>query len=411
MMTLILIVVVTLAISSMCSLFEAALYSTRTSVLEASRSDPELGKTANRFLSMKRNIARPTAAILILNTVANTAGATLAGMYAARELGVAGVPLFSVGLTLSILFFAEILPKTYGAVHWRQLWARIANPLHALEVVLSPAIAVTQKFSSLFTSSAGSLLNRVTEEEILAMIRIGTHTGDVTRVEQRLLHAVFEFDELVARQVMLPREEIIFLRQAMSHSEVLQRTRETRHTRFPLVRHSLDDVLGVLHVKDLLLATESTDWAPLARPIKFVPESTPLPRLLRQMQSHRQHMAMVIDEHGTVTGLITLENVLEQIVGTVQDEFDEEEPPIVTETAGCYLIDGSLTLNEINRELGLSLANPNADRLSGLLVRLHGRLLSDGDIVEWDDMSAEVLASKKGRALRVRLTIPSRERD
>ena len=184
------------------------------------------------------------------------------------------------------------------------------------------------------------------------MIRIGTHTGDVTRVEQRLLHAVFDFDELVARQVMLPREDIIFLRQAMSHTEVLQLTRETRHTRFPLVRESLDDVLGVLHVKDLLLATESTDWTPLARPIKFVPESTPLPRLLRQMQSHRQHMAMVIDEHGTVTGLITLENVLEQIVGTVQDEFDEEDPPIVTETAGCYLIDGSLTLKRDQSRAG-----------------------------------------------------------
>ncbi len=411
MIALILIVVATLSISAMCSLFEATLYSTRVSILEATRDDPVLGGTAKRFLGMKRNIARPTAAILILNTVANTAGATLAGMYAARELGVGAVPIFSIGLTLAILFVAEILPKTYGAVHWSGLWARIANPLHILEVFLSPAIAVTQKFSSWFTPAGESLSNRVTEKEILAMIRIGTHTGDVTQVEQRLLHAVFDFDELVARQVMLPREEVIYLRNTMSHTEVLDITRETRHTRFPLVRNTLDDVLGVLHVKDLLLATESTDWAPLARPINFVPESTPLPRLLRQMQSHRQHMAMVIDEHGTVTGLITLENVLEQIVGTVQDEFDEEDPPILTETVGCYLIDGALPLSEINRELDLSLSDPEADRLSGLLVRRHGRLLTDGDIIEWDGMTAEVLETRKGRALQVRLTVPPREHD
>ena len=164
-MTVLLVVVgVTLLVSAFCSLLEATLYSTRMATLEAAAKTQERRAAAERFLQMKRDISVPTSAILILNTIANTAGAALAGMFAARVIGSAWVLVFSIVLTLAILFFSEILPKTYGAVHWRGLWAAIVWPLAVIERGLFPLIRVTRKFSQLFTPK--HIPQPVTEESL-----------------------------------------------------------------------------------------------------------------------------------------------------------------------------------------------------------------------------------------------------
>ena len=156
-MTILLIVAgLTVLISSLCSLFEATLYSTRLGALEAEKAAGQYARRAERFIAMKANLARPTSAILVLNTIANTAGATLCGMYAAQLLGAAWVPVFSVGLTVAILFVGEILPKTYGATHWRSIWRLIVWPLALMQRGLSPIIRVTQAFADFFTGSLGT---------------------------------------------------------------------------------------------------------------------------------------------------------------------------------------------------------------------------------------------------------------
>ena len=195
-----------LFISAMCSLFEATLYSTRMSAVEVALERGDHPARARRFLRMKQEIATPTAAILILNTVANTAGAAIAGVYAAQLLGIAAVPIFSIGLTLAILFLAEILPKTIGATRWRGVWPHIVWPLAGMEKALWPAIWATQRFSGLLTG--GAERPRVTEDEVRATIRLGARSGEISPDETRLLNAVFEFDDMLCRQVMVPRQEV-----------------------------------------------------------------------------------------------------------------------------------------------------------------------------------------------------------
>lgn len=404
------VVAVTLLVSAFCSLLEATLYSTRVSVLEAAAKVRDQQAAAHRFLEMKKDISVPTSAILILNTVANTAGAAIAGMYAARTMGSAWVPLFSIALTLCILFFSEIFPKTYGAVHWRSLWSSVVWPLTLIEKGLYPLIRVTQKFSGLLKPAHAPAV--VTEEEILAMIHVGGRIGELTAAELRMLDAVLHFDKLLCRQVMVPRGEVAFFEEDWSLQQCLAEARTTEHTRYPVCRGALDEVLGIVHIKDLLNVDPAKPFAiaSVLRPARHVPETMRINELLTEMQRTRQHMAIVVDEHGSTAGIVTLENVLEEIVGAVQDEFDAETPDLVRLGKGRYDARGGVPLEKLNRMLGLDLRAPNVNTLSGYLVAQVGRFLQPGDKVEAPGIEAEVLEIEGNRATRIRLTVVSEPR-
>ncbi len=395
----------TVLISGLCSLFEATLYSTRMGALEAYRSEGKYKALARRFIEMKKDIPVPTSAILVLNTLANTAGATVCGMLAAQLWGAEWVLAFSGVLTLAILFLGEILPKTYGAMHWRGMWHLIVWPLVVMLKALYPVVVITRKFANFFTGRGGA--PGVTEDEIVATIRMGAKSGELSPNELQLLDAVFHFDEMVARQIMVPRREVVIFQTSWSMTKCLEVAKATEHTRYPLCKASLDSVVGMVHIKDFVGVPldQPFDINSVVRPVRHVPDTIRLSRLLREMQTTRQHMAVVDDEYGTAVGLVTLENVVEQIVGAVQDEFDMELPEVVREEAGAYVVLGHLPIERINRELGLDLYAADVDSLSGLLVSRTGRLLRAGETVEIEGVTAEVLEVKAGRATRIRLRL------
>ena len=401
--------VITVLASAFCSLLEATLYSTRTAALEAERTRGRHSKPAERMIGMKGDIARPTSAILILNTIANTAGATFCGMLAARLLGEQWVPAFSIGLVLGILFVGEVLPKTFGATHWRFLWRWIVWPVTVIERLLSPAVKLTQGFARLFTGPRGA--PAITEDEIQANIRLGEEHGELSASELQLLSAVFRFDDMRTRQVMVPRREVVFLDLNKSSAECFDLAKRSRHTRFPLCDGSLDRVAGLVHIKDLVGAAPDTglDLRKVMRKMDHVPETLPISTLLRQMQKTHRHMALVDDEYGSVVGIVTMENVVEQIVGSVQDEFDAEAPEIVREGRGIYRVGGHLPLETVNSELSLRLSSPEVDTLSGLMVMRLDRLVDVGDKVELDGATAEVLEAQGGRATQIRVSIQPSE--
>ena len=397
----------TVLVSALCSLLEATLYSTRTGALEAEKADGPRTASAERMIAMKADIAKPTSAILVLNTAANTAGAAICGMLAANLLGASWVPAFSAGLVLAILFIGEILPKTYGATHWQSIWHLMVWPLTVLQKGLAPFVKITQGFANLFVGARGS--PAITEDEIQASIELGGQSGELTPSELQLISAVFRFDDMLTRQVMVPRGEVVFLDLNKPAEECLKLARESRHTRFPLCEGSLDSVVGLVHMKDLLglNADERLDLRAHHRKLRHVPETMPISRLLREMQSWHQHMALVDDEYGSVVGIVTMENVVEQIVGAVQDEFDSETPEVQRAGAGMFLVSGLVPLERLNREVKLNLESTDVDTLSGLLVSRVGRLLETGDVVALEGATAEVLEEQAGRAVRVKLEVHS----
>jgi len=245
------------------------------------------------------------------------------------------------------------------------------------------------------------------EEEIRSLVAQAHAHGELTRNEHRLINAVFEFDDLICRQVMVPRAEVVFFTVGQPTAEYLDVIKQREHTRYPVCETSLDDTVGILHVKDLVGVDEEdqVDLRALARPAHHVPETMLISRLLRHFQSSHQLMALVDDEYGTVIGVVTLENVLEQIVGSVEDEFDREESPIKDEGPGRFLVLGNASLPALSERLQIPLEAEEVDSFSGFLTAQAGRTLKVGDRLEIGDAVAEVLEMDGTRATRIRVTL------
>ena len=326
MSVLLFVVFLTIFISAQCSLYEATLYSTRLGTLEAARVRPKTKKLALMMIQMKKQISVPIAAILILNTIANTAGATIAGMYAHKILGAVFVPLFSVAFTLAILFFAEIIPKTMGAVYWRSLWPVIIWPLTAMKYLLHPLIWVTEKFSALLTR--GRPTAPMTEEDILGSIRLGAKEGEISQWESLLVHNIIKLENTEVREVMTPRKVMYSLDTNMTVGEALEAAGAKGLTRIPVYRDDKENIEGYAMIHELgsakSLSEPNTPLSTIVKPISFVAENTNCLTLLNRFLKKRSHIAILEDEYGSVSGLVTLEDLLETVLGAeIVDETDK----------------------------------------------------------------------------------------
>lgn len=325
MTELLLVVAITLLISAQCSLFEATLYSTRIATLEAARTRGKRKNLAERFLQMKRRVSEPIAAILILNTVANTAGAVIAGVYAAQVLGGPMVPVFSAVFTLAILFLAEILPKTLGALYWRSLWPVIVTPLSFIQTMLHPFVRVTEKFSGMFTK--GHDAQAVTEEDILGMARLGAKSGEISEQENYMVHNIIELEQKNAEDIMTPRVVLFALDASSTLEEALRESSAKGFSRVPIYEGGKENITGYVTVMDMIARTliNGQDLAveSVAKPIKFVKETTNCLTLLTTFLKQRQHIAIVADAYGGVAGVVTLEDLIETVLGEeIVDETD-----------------------------------------------------------------------------------------
>jgi CBS domain containing-hemolysin-like protein len=325
MTILILVVCLTIFVSAQCSLYEATLYSTRMGSLEAATSNPKLKRAARKMIAMKRRISEPLAAILILNTIANTAGATIAGMYAHQVLGTSLVPLFSALFTLGILLFAEIIPKTVGAIHWRGLWLFIVWPLDIMKYGLYPLILATEKLTSWLIrgrSAAG-----ITEEDILGTVRLGAREGEISKWEGRMVHNIINLENMKVREIMTPRTVMFALDGDMSVEDGFNISSAKAFSRIPLYKGERENIIGYVMSYDLsavqTLEKPKKALASIAKPIAFVPEITNCLTLMNQFLRKRLQIVIVTDEYGGVAGLVTLEDMLEVVLGAeIVDERD-----------------------------------------------------------------------------------------
>ncbi len=251
-----------------------------------------------------------------------------------------------------------------------------------------------------------------TEEEIRALLREAHIQGNLTRSEHRLLDAVFEFDDMICRRIMCARGEVEFIDINDSPADVINMLRRTKHTRYPVCDGSLDNVLGVLHVKDLIgrEIDDQFSFTTIMRPPKKVPENMPISKLLRHFQGTHQLLAFVLDEYGTVIGVVTLENVLEEIIGNVSDEFDVEAPDIVPDGPGAYIVAGSAAVEDVERRLGLLFGETDVDTMAGLLTHFAERIVNVGDIVDLGGIAeAKVLEVLDDRTNRLRISTPQQQ--
>jgi len=322
-------VALALGVSFLCSIMEAVLLSATPSYVATMEATG--GAVGRRFAKLKADVDRPLAAILSLNTIAHTVGAAGAGAQAAAVFGSAWLGVFSGVLTFLILVLSEIIPKTLGALYWRGLAPWVTRILVPVMLLMWPLVKLSQWITRLIARTERP--PAIERAEFSALAELGAREGVLRPGELRIVRNLFRFGELSAEDIMSPRTVLVALPESATIKEALERENVLRFSRLPLYQESLDSVTGFVLKSDILLhaARAAGDVAEvrlvdLRRPILHVPGSLAVPQLFDRLMTHDSHIACVVDHFGGTAGLVTLEDVLETLIGLeIVDEFDEVE--------------------------------------------------------------------------------------
>ena len=324
MTALILAVGVVVIISAGCSMFEAVLYSVPLRHLETmARSRKKSGIILKK---LRKNVDKPITAILTLNTVSNTAGAAIAGAMAATVFGNELVGYFSVFFTLAILIFSEVIPKTAGVVYSRQLAPFVAYPLGWLVSIMKPVIWMISLLTGIISRNKPD--DSVSPDEIKIMAQASLRTGAIERYQEMVIANVLSLGNRHIKDVMTPRTVVISLNQDLTVAEAYSETKQWEHSRIPIYDKGAEDIVGIVLTKELfkVLAEDRGNLTlkELMRPVKFVVEAARLNNVLMDFINSREKLFAVIDEYGGLSGVVTLEDILEEILGReILDEFDQ----------------------------------------------------------------------------------------
>ncbi len=329
--------------------------------------------------------------------------------------GVSFAVAFSL-ITALHLTIGEQVPKMYAVKNPEKVALWCALPLRIFYVCAYPFLMALNVCSNFMLRVFGVMdvnehESAHSEEEIRGLLAQAHSQGELTRTEHKLLNAVFEFDDRVAREVMIPRKDIVIFEEGQTLDQYLQIIAETKHTRYPFCQRSLDDVLGIVHIKDLVggYREESFDIHSILRPANKIPAGMEIGALLRHFQTSKQHMALVIDEFGNVIGVITAENVLEEIVGSLQDEFDEEAPRISPSGPNSYHVEGGVSVNKLSKSLRALIESDEAETISGAVTEKLGEVPEVGDKVTLGEVAAEVLEVEDGCAVKLKIKVQREE--
>lgn len=401
MLILITAVTVALVVSFLCSIFESVLLSIGPAQVEALAS---AGKRSGRLLKdFKRRIDVPIAAILIVNTIAHTIGATVAGASYVDVFSEQTLWLFSVVFTAAVLLFTEIIPKTLGVAYRETLAAPVAYSIHLLTLGLRPLVALTSGISRALRGSKEVPV--ITVEEIRLLTALGRNEGIVGPRTAGIIVGATRLNELRAIDVIVPRQRIKFLSGEQTPEEVFETIRSSGHSRFPFSpTHELDEVSGVILVKDLLFQLQKhpgnkPNWSKLLREPLIIPASRPLNSLLRTFKEERRHMAIVVDEYGGTEGIVTLEDILEELVGDIIDESDRPMVDLWPQMDGSIHALASIEMRNVCEHLGAEWKREeNVTSLGGLVTTLLGRIPVKGDVLRWNEHELEVLSATETRA-------------
>jgi len=399
------LLVVLLVLSAFFSGSEIALFSLGEVKVRALVEEERVG--ARALAELKREPERVLITILIGNNVANIGAASVATYAATRAMGSAGVGVATGVMTLLVLFFGEITPKSFAARNAVRLSLLSAPVLRALGRLLIPLVVPLEYLVTSILPARASSVPRVTEREIRTMTRMGHQSGEIEEHERQIIERAFMLDRRRAWEIMTPRVEIFAWEDSLALSDVAPILSEVRFSRIPIYGESLDEVTGVLYLRDayqaLLSGQRDVPLSELAREPLFVPESIPLIRLLEQFRTRRIHMALVVDEHGGIDGLATLEDILEELVGEIVDETDEPEEPIVRISRNEIFVHGSADLREINHFFNTAFPILEHRTLNGYLLEELGRVPDAGETVECVGIRIDILRASETAVTRARL--------
>ncbi|MCK9590534.1 MAG: hemolysin family protein [Methanoregula sp.] len=382
----ILLFVICILLSAFFSSSEVALISitrakTRTLVNEGRPG-------SNAVAALKESPEHLLITILIGNNIVNVAAASLATVIAIRMFGDIGVGIATGIVVVILLVFGEIGPKIYAARASDSFILTIAPVILFLSRIFIPLIWLVERLSPKLGIGKDGLEPSVTEEEIKEWIDVGKEDGTIEQAEQDMLYSVLEFADTIAREIMTPRVDVIAMGDTVSFEEAIRVFNESGFSRIPIYHDQIDNITGILNVKDVFSAMvkhrkDSTIKEVMYDPM-FVPETKKIDDLLKELQVHRVQMAIVLDEYSSFVGIVTVEDILEEIVGDIMDEFDKEEPEVQNISEGVYVVDAQMWVEDINEQMEINLpVDESYETIGGLIIDRLGHIpLHPGEKVE-----------------------------
>jgi putative hemolysin len=385
----------------------SALFSSSEVILTSSDRLPSelragrLGERLTRLLADGRSLMFT---ILIVNIATTIGAAMIAAMIAglvARDMGWSFIAtqLVQVAAVSTVLIVSSFLvPRLIAPRHSLAIVRTAALPLAIAHRTMAPVSFVMARSSDFFRERLLGGSRRISSEELKSMADLGQEHGTLEESERELIHSIVEFGTMTVREVMVSRLDIVALPVTADIQEAIEIIRDSGHSRLPLYVEHLDNIAGIIYAKDLLPylgngETGPINWTRLARAPLFVPASKKLDELLRDFQSKKTHIAIVVDEYGGTAGLVTLEDLLEEIVGDIRDEHDEGEAPMIEEVdPGTYRVDARVNLDDLNEELGIQIDTDRFDfeTLGGLIFHLTGAIPEEGEEVEFENLLLRV---------------------
>lgn len=411
-----LVLIVLLALSAFFSSSETAL--TTVNKIRV-RTLAEAGDSRAIILSkVIEQQGKMLSAILIGNNIVNLSASSLMTTLTINLFGSKAVGFATGILTLLILVFGEITPKTLSTISAETISLKNAKIIYALMTVLTPVIFVVNQLSLgvllLMKIDPNAKHDTITEDELRTIVEVSHEEGVIESEEKKMINNVFDFGDSLAKDIMVPRIDMTLVDVEATYDESLDIFREEMYTRIPVYEENTDNVIGIINVKDLLLIDNHDDFhiRDYLREPLYTYEYKKTAELMVEMRKTFNNIVIVLDEYGATAGLITLEDMLEEIVGEIRDEYDEDEEDSLIETApGEYSVEGAMKLDDLNDRLGLELESEDYDSVGGLVIGLLDHLPDEGEEVTDDGIRFIVESVDKNRIDRIKIVLPAKEEE
>ncbi|NND04120.1 MAG: HlyC/CorC family transporter [Acidimicrobiia bacterium] len=371
------------------------------------------GRRGQRVAQLVSDPDRLLSTLLVANNLVNILGAAIATTLFITLVGEEWGPWVATAVvTAVVLVVGEITPKSLATRYPERFSLAVAPIIWQLSRILGPVarmfIAITRGLFRLFRLPAQSDVSAVTEEDVRALVALGLEEGEIEAVEHEIIHALFDLADRPVREVMTPRVDVISLKEPVSASQAIDAVSTSGHSRYPVIGNDLDELRGMLYVKDLLRIDSNEDSSrvdAILRTPNYIPETTSVLSVIQMMRRERFQLAVVTDEHGGVEGLVTIKDLMSELVGELQDEYDPGSPSVVKIGARSWMADGRLDIEDVEEALGISLPDGPYSTIGGLYLAVAGHIPDEGDQAVVESVRLTVLQMDRNRIGSVRIEL------
>lgn len=401
------LLIVLVLLSSLFSGAETALTSMNIiKVRQLKKKGVKQAAVLERIINQSQKIL---ATILIGNNIVNIAATAIATELALKLFDGKNVVLFvTIVMTMTILVVGEITPKTYASHNPEKVAIKLGRPVEVLSAILYPILNIINFITGFFIKILGGDINTdkvlTSEEEIKTLVDVGEEAGILQKGEREMINSIFEIGDIEASEVMVPRIDMIFIEEDATLQDALNVVIDFGYSRIPVIKDTIDNVIGILYAKDLLQHTRNEvelhkefDIKKIMRLAYYVPESKKASELLKEMQKEKVHICIVLDEYGGTLGLVTIEDILEEIVGDILDEYDDEIELIEHLGDKGLIVNAKASIEKINKVLMINLQEDEYESIGGFVFNILGRIPVTDDVIEFDDVIIKVLSMHNRR--------------